>query len=174
MIPVHWRQRLFYAAASIFVVLHTVTLLIGPMPDSVLKVALLGVLHPYAAPLRLTSTWDFYAPGIGFGTQFRYTVEDGAGQNHTFIPSANISWFDPKYWWSSEWYKTVVKYPEDYAEVAGTLLCHEHAALKPVAVTLIQVQQKGFSFTDQLDGKHPVDPEFFDEETVGRVQCQPQ
>jgi hypothetical protein len=172
MFPARWRKRLFYTAASLFVVLHTVTLLVGPMPDSVLKTGLLDVLHPYAAPLRLTSTWDFYAPGIGFGTQFRYTVEDSGGENHTYIPAANISGFDPLYWWSSEWYKTVVKYPDDYANIAGALLCKEHASLRPVAITLTHIQQKAFSITDQLDGKHPIDPEFFEENIIERVECQ--
>jgi hypothetical protein len=172
MVWVQWRKRLFYAAASAFVVVHCATLLTGPMPDSVMKTGLLRVLHPYAAPLRLTSTWDFYAPGIGYGTQFRYTVEDSAGQGHTFAPADTISWFDPLYWWSSEWYKSVAKYPEDYATMAGLLLCREHESLRPVAVTLTAVQQKAFSVDDQKAGKRPTDPEFFDENTIERVECQ--
>jgi hypothetical protein len=173
MIPVRWRARLVYTAMSAFIVLHTVTLLITPMPDNAMKKAVLSFLHPYVAPFRLNNTWDFYAPGIGYGTQFRYTVEDSAGQHHTFTPAAEISWFNPRYWWSSEWYKSVVKWPDDYAVVAGTLLCKEHAALRPVAVTLTHVQQLAFATTDQLDGKHPMDPEFVEENTIGRIECQP-
>lgn len=172
MLPTRWRQRLIYTAISAFVVLHVATLLITPMPDSALKTAALGVLHPYTALFRLANTWDFYAPGIGYGTQFRYTVEDGAGQSHTFIPAEEISSFDPLYWWSSEWYKSVAKYPQDFASVAGAALCRKHASLQPVAVTLTQVEQQAFGINDQLEGKHPTDPEFFEENTIERVECQ--
>lgn len=173
MIPVGWRARLIYTAMSAFIVLHTVTLLITPMPDSVMKQTLLSVLHPYVASFRLNNTWDFYAPGIGYGTWFRYTVEDGAGASHTFTPAAEIGWLNPRYWWSSEWYKSVAKWPDDYAGIAGALLCQEHADLHPVAITLTQVQQKPFATTDQLDGKHPLDPEFIEENTIERIECQP-
>jgi hypothetical protein len=172
MIPVRWRARLVYTAMSAFIVLHTVTLVTTPMPDSALKETVLSFLHPYVAPLRLNNTWDFYAPGIGYGTWFRYTVEDGAGQSHTFTPAAGIGWLNPRYWWSSEWYKAVARWPEDYASVAGALLCREHADLHPVAVTLTQIEQKPFGVNDQMDGKHPLDPEFFDENTIERVECQ--
>ena len=60
---------------------------------------------------------------------------------------------------------------EDFADAAVASICKEHADLKPVVVTLVDVTQKDFSPEDQLNGKSPLDPEFLEEQEMDPIRC---
>jgi hypothetical protein len=98
-------------------------------------------------------------------------IEDGAGKRHAFTPDEALSRFHPNSIWLRDRYKTVMRDPETYAEAAVAAICREHAALQPVSVMLIQVEQNEFSPTDQLAGKHPLDPEFVSVTELSAMPC---
>jgi hypothetical protein len=171
MISKPWRQRLTYAAMSLFLAWHTLALVVAPVPDSEMKRSLRRLLGPYLTLFRLSNTWDFYAPNVGLGQQFRYLVEDGSGNRHTFIPTNDFGWFQPHYWWFRAWHNTIIDSPDDYGDLAAALFCKEHAALDPISITLVQVLQKDFVEKDQLAGRHPMDAEFVTENILKHVRC---
>ena len=172
MISKPWRERLTYVAMSAFVGWHTLAMVIAPAPDSsVIVQSVRGLFQPYLTLFRLDNLWDFFAPTVGKGSQFRYIVEDGAGNRHTFVPAADLSWFHPGYFWFRSWYYAIIETPELYADSAAALLCRKHAALHPISITLLEIQEGDFTRDDQLDGKHPMDPEFITVNTLKRATC---
>lgn len=172
MIAKPWRDRLTYFAMSAFVAWHTVAIMVAPAPDDGVAVqSLRAVFQPYLSLFRLDNLWDFFAPTVGKGTQFRYIIEDSTGERHTFVPVESLSWFHPSYFWFRSWYYAVIENPETHADTAAALLCHEHAALHPVWITLLGIDEGDFAPDDLLSGKHPMDPEFVKVNTLKRVKC---
>jgi hypothetical protein len=143
----------------------------APAPDSDLKRSLVRVLHPYLTLFKLGNTWDFYAPNVGYGQQFRYFVEDAAGQQHAFAPTEAWGWANPRYWWYTAWFNVIIDSADDQGELAISLLCKTHATLNPVSITLIQVLQKDFAAEDRLNSKSPMDDEFVTVNILKRGAC---
>jgi hypothetical protein len=167
-----WRERLLYLAMSVFVVWHTLAIVVAPAPDSSVMVqSLRRLLHPYLSLFRLDNKWDFYAPNIGKGHQFRYIVEDAAGTSRTFMPTDDLNPYHPMHWWFRAWYDAIIDQPDVYGDAAAARLCRQHAALQPVAVTLLSLEEKDFSPADHLSGKHPLDSDFVTVNTLKRVKC---
>jgi hypothetical protein len=172
MISKRWRERLTYTAMSVFVAWHTLALVVAPAPDSsAMARSFRRLLQPYLTLFRLDNRWDFYAPEVGNGRQFRYDIEDASANRHSFVPTGELSWFHPDYWWFRAWYDVVTDYPETYADHFAALLCRMHAALQPVSITLLTLQVGDFSPQDHLDGKHPLDSEFVTVTTLKHVVC---
>ncbi len=166
------RNRLLYLAASAFVAWHTLAIFVAPMPnDSPLAQSLRSVLQPYLTLFMLDNKWNFYSPNVGAGEQFRYVVEDAAGNTRTFSPIEEVSWWHPSYWWFKAWHIAIANAPDVHGASVAALLCEKHASLKPVAITLLYVLQKDFLPADYLAGKNPLDPEFIEVTTLERVKC---
>jgi hypothetical protein len=68
-------------------------------------------------------------------------------------------------------FRQMLEEPERYGDIVGAALCKEHAELKPISVTLIEVEQKDFEREDRRAGKSPFDLEFLDTKMVKTVQC---
>lgn len=161
MISKQWRHRLIYAAMSIFLGWHTLAMVIAPAPEqSDLVRSLRGMLQPYLSFFKLDNHWDFFAPNIGGNSVFRYVLKDSTGVDHTFTPMRNWSWFSPTSLWFHDWYDALMDEPEVYGDIFATLLCREHADLRPVSIVLQAVEEQEFWPEDLLKGKHPIDPEF--------------
>ena len=172
MISKHWRERLIYTAMSVFVAWHTLALVVAPAPDSsAIAQSFRGLLHRYLTLFRLDNRWDFYAPEAGKGRQFRYEIEDASGSRHSFVPTDDLSWFHPEFWWFRAWYDAVMDYPDNYADLFAGVLCEKHAALRPISITLLMFQVEDFTPKDHLSGKHPLDPEFVGVTTLKQVKC---
>ena len=172
MISKQWCERLIYTALSVFVAWHTLAIVVAPAPDgSVTVQSLRRLLHPYLTLFRLDNKWDFYAPNVGKGHQFRYVIEDVAGTRHTFLPTDDLSWFHPSHWWFRAWYDAIAESPDVHGDSIAARLCRQHAALRPVAITLLNLEEKDFLPADHLSGKHPLDSEFVTVHTLKRVRC---
>jgi len=172
MIVSRWRERLTSVAISAFLVWHTLALVVAPAPDGSLLIgSARAVLQPYLTLLRLDNTWDFFAPSVGTGDQFRYAVEDASGVFHTYAPLDELNWFHPAWFWFRSWHYSIIDNPDLYADAAAISFCRKHAALHPVSVVLLDYQEKAFTRDDYLGGKRPTDPEFFIVNTVKRVKC---
>lgn len=166
-----WRQRLTYAAMSIFVGWHTFAIIVAPAPDSVATESLRVLLQPYLSLLRLDNQWDFFAPNVGEGSRLRYIIEDKDGQRHSFQPAEQLSWFHPNYFWVRAWYYAIMDDPDLYADAAAVRFCKEQAALHPVAITLLEYQEERFTQDDLFNGKSRTDLEFFTVNTIKYVKC---
>jgi hypothetical protein len=167
------RSPLAYAAMSALLVWHCIAMVVASAPDSLLTHSARALFNPYLTLLRLDNNWGFFAPEVPIGYQFRYAIEDAAGRRHDFTPDEALSRFHPNSIWLRDRYKTIMQEPEVYAEAAAAAICREHAALRPVAVTLIEVEQKEFWPEDRLNGKHPLDPEFVNVTELKTVPCPP-
>jgi hypothetical protein len=167
------RQRPFlaYAAMSLLVVWHTLAMIIAVSPDSVLTQAVRPLFDPYLTLFNLDNYWGFFAPHVGMGYQFRYVVEDAAGQQHVFIPTDKLSRFNPNSIWLRDRYRDVIDSAEMYGDVTVAELCREHTALRPVAITLLEAEEKEFGPMDRRLGKDPLDPEFITVHTFRTIRC---
>ena len=166
------RERLAYAAMSLLIVWHTTAMVIESAPDSAATRAVRHIFQPYLTLLGMENNWGFFAPNVHVGTQFRYVVEDAAGKRSSFTPGDQLSRFHPISIWFKDRYKSIMDYPDAYGDAAAASLCQEHAALHPVAVTLLKVEQKGYWPEDRLAGKHLLDPDLVDVQILKTVQCQ--
>jgi hypothetical protein len=167
-----WRDRLIYAAASLFLAWHTVAIMLAPVPpnNEVVR-AFRTLFHPYLTLLGLDATWDFFSP-IGGSDQFRYRIEGADGNEYTFTPIAEVNWLIPVHRWNERMYEEIIRNPEIYGHYYARFFCHKHAALRPVAISLIDVQEQDFWPEDFLRGKDRVkDPDYFAENTLLRVAC---
>src|SRR5258705_4518453 len=153
-----WQKRLIYVGLSLFLAWHTVAIAIAPAPDgSEAAQSLRAVFDPYLTLFRLNNKWDFYAPNIGKGHQLRYVIEDAAAQRHTFVPADELGWYSPIYWWVRAWYDAIIESPQDHGDTVASLFCRKHAALRPVWITLLKLDEEEFSPADQLTGTQPLD-----------------
>jgi len=151
---------------------HTLAVVVAPAPDNSVTVqALRFLLHPYLTLFRLDNPWNFYAPIVAKGHQFRYMIEDIAGKRRTFVPTEELYTFHPSFWWFRAWYDAILDSPEIYGDSVAALLCRKHASLHPISITLLKIEQEDFSPMDQLGGKHPMDSEFVTVSTLRRVAC---
>ena len=166
-----WRERLTYLAMSLFIVWHTIALVVAPAPKSFVTQSLRVVLQPYLTLFWLDNSWDFFAPDIGKGYKFRYVIEDSAGKSYAFVPIDEISWYHPMYRRIVYWFNAIIEDPDTYADRAAALFCRKHASLRPVSISLIQVQELEFTPEDYLSGKLPSDPEFVTETTLKHEIC---
>ena len=162
---------LAYVAMSLLIVWHVFAMVVGASSDISFADTPRSLLHAYLTVFRLDNHWGFFAPNVGTGTQFSYIVEDAAGARQTFVPAEKLSRFHPTSIWDRDRYKMVMDYPQTYGDAAVTSLCREHAALKPVSITLQEMTQKNFWPADHLNGKQPFDPEFVDVRTLATIPC---
>jgi hypothetical protein len=176
MISNVFRERLVYTAMSVFVVWHTVAIVLAPgSENSVMAQGLRAVLQPYLTLFCLDNSWDFFAPSVDMprtSRQFAYVIEDKAGAKRFFMPESEFSGIrGPNYFWFRGWYSAIVDNSEDYADVAADHYCRRHASLHPVSITLVSLQEKEFTRADFLAGKQRWDPELITAKTIKNVKC---
>jgi len=172
------RERLAYAAMSLFVAWHTIAMVAAPAPGtSDLITGLRTVFNPYLHVFRLDNEWNFFAPDINEegldapGVSLRYVIKDAAGNLHRFDPDTGLNWFRPSSIWFRTWYLALLDNPEDFGEAFATLFCHEHAELHPVTITFFEVAQQKYGPLDRLSGKQRMDPEFVKVVPVKSLEC---
>lgn len=158
---------------SLFLVWHSLAIIVAPAPYSVSAQGLRSLLQPYLSLLRLDNIWSFYAPDPGSmrTSQLRYVIEDKTGNKLTFIPETEFSGFNPSFFWFRNYYNAIGDYPESYADIAAGVYCRKHASLHPVSITLLEIEEEEFTQSDFLAGKQRWDPEFVTMKTIKRVEC---
>ncbi|HMK70685.1 MAG TPA: hypothetical protein VK442_06915 [Xanthobacteraceae bacterium] len=167
-----WRERLTYAAMSLFVAWHTLAMVVAPATGTTdVMRGLRVVLQPYLDLFELDNDWDFFAPEVGKDSILRYVIKDAAGVEHSFDTDANLNWFQPSSIWFRAWYLAVVNSPDDFAEEFAALFCREHAELHPVAIAFFEVEEKDYGPLDRLRGKRPKDAEFVTVTEVKSFEC---
>ncbi len=167
-----WRERVAYAAMSLFVAWHTLAMIVAPAPDtSDLIRGLRVVFEPYLDFFGLDNAWNFFAPGVKNDPILRYVIKDDASVDHSFDPTADLNWFHPSYIWFRAWYLAVLANPDDLGDEFAALFCRKHAELHPVVITLLSVEQQDYGPQDRLSGKQPLDSEFLKATRVKSFEC---
>lgn len=147
------------------------SMVIAPAPENNATLQSLRPLFlPYWSLFRLQNTWGFFE-NINRSAQFRYVIEDAEGKEHTFVPVDEFNWYHPRYSWFERTYWAIMENPELYVDYFAAFFCRQHAALKPVAITLQLVRENEFQPEDQLRGHKPLDPEFVTVDTLLHDAC---
>src|SRR5262249_38256412 len=132
------RHRFLYAVGSLFIAWHLVAMLLAPLPDrNDIVRSFRGLFQPYLSFLGLDTTWNFFSP-IGMGHQFRYTIEDADGKEHTFAPIEDVNWLLPERRWYERAFTELMNDPETFGSYFAALYCRKHASLKPVSILLVE------------------------------------
>lgn len=171
MIWKKWRERLAYAAMSVFVAWHSLAMAIAPAPDSDVTATLRIALQPYLTFFRLDNQWDFFAPTVGEGSRLRYDIQDRTGKTHIFLPATELSWLHPNFLWFRSWYYRIMDDPDRFGDDAAARLCRKHASLQPLAITFYEIEEEKFTREDYLAGKNRTDPEFFTVKMLRGIRC---
>jgi len=170
-----WRERLIFVAMSVFIAWHTLAIVIAPMSSrSMTAQGLRAVLQPYLTLFRLDNTWDFFSPTANnpfTSRQLAYLIEDKSGKKQFLMPESEYSGLEPRYFWFRSWHFAIIDGPNDYADIAAAFYCKKHAALHPVAITLLALQGKEFTLSDFLAGKPRWGPEFVVAQTIKHAKC---
>ena len=167
-----WRERLTYSAMSLFLGWHTIATILAPVPEkNVIVQAFRNVYQPYLTLTGIDTTWDFFSP-LSSSYQFRYTIQDAAGNEHTFTPIQEVSWLTPNHRWDERIFATLISTPTLIGDYFTKSFCREHASLRPVAVTLLYLEEKEFWPQDYLLGKQrTTDPANFTLYPLLRAAC---
>jgi len=171
MISRQWRARLTYVAISVFLAWHTIAILLAPVPNNNVTVAGFRYLfQPYLTFIGLDNSWDFFSP-LGVGYQFRYVIADAAGNEHTFVPIEQFTWFLPSHRWHEKIYGQIVAEPEVYGDYFAAAFCRKHAALNPVSIRLVALEEAVFVPEDYLSGQNRWGDEFASVSTLKQFAC---
>lgn len=176
MIAKQWRARLTYLIMSLFVTWHTIAIILAPfqhLQQSATAPSFQFLVQAYHTLLRLENTWSFFAP-VSRSHQFRYVIEDVAGDKHAFAPVTEFKWFHPRYSWFERAYWGIMTKPELYSDYFADFFCRKHVALNPVSITLQEIQEEDFQPEDHLNGRHPLDPDYVTENNLKQVACSQQ
>jgi predicted DCC family thiol-disulfide oxidoreductase YuxK len=172
MVSKKWRGRSLYTVASLFLAWHTVSTMLAPLPDkNAIVHAFRTVFQPYLTLTGTDTTWDFFSP-LSSSYEFRYVIEDAAGNQHTFTPIADVSWLTPNHRWDERIFATLISTPTLIGGYFANEFCREHAALKPVAVTMLYLEEKEFWPQDYFLGKQrTTDPANYNLYPLLRAGC---
>jgi hypothetical protein len=167
-----WRDRLIYLAASLFLAWHTIAMMLTPVPaQNVIVQAFRNLFHPYVTLLGIDANWNFFSP-IGASYQWRYVIEDADGNKHTFKPITEINWLSPAHRWYEKILQEPMISPDLYGDYFAKFFCRKQAALRPVAITLVAVEEGEFRPQDYLlDKNRTTDAEYLTETPVLRALC---
>jgi hypothetical protein len=168
-----WRERLTYAAMSLFVGWHSFIMLVAPNSSQTAE-AIRAVVQPYLSFFRLESTWAFFAPSVGKHSQFRYVIEDSSGKEHVFVPVLELNRLLPSDFWIRNSYYGLIESPGNFGQFFAAKFCRKHAALHPTSITLQAIQEQDFWPDDYLRGMNPLDPEFVKVDTLSWAPCEDQ
>ncbi len=173
--PPLWRKRLTYLAMSLLVGWHTFAMLVAPTPDSsAMLQSFRYLLQPYLSLFRLDNAWNFFAPHVGKHAQFRYVIEDRAGRTHTYVAADEFNGSLPRYvlWREFKYlFDGIMEAPQVRGELVAARLCHRHAALDPVSISLLSVQEQQFWPEHYLRGKRPLDPDYVSVSILKGLAC---
>jgi hypothetical protein len=164
-------NRLLYAMGSLLLAWHTVAMMLAPVPDrNTIVQSFRYLFQPYLSFFGLDTTWDFFSP-IGTGHQFRYTIEDAEGKEHTFTPIADVNWLLPERRWYERAFTELMNDPETYGNYFAALYCRKHASLRPVSILLFEMQEERFWPKDHMSGKRPYNPPYVVPNPLMRADC---
>jgi hypothetical protein len=160
---------------SLFVVWHTLAILVAPTPTgSGMVQSLRAVVQPYISFFRLDNQWSFFAPKVGRQGEFRYVVEASDGKRHVFIPSEEPRESISHYFMWREWkyfYDKLMDTADARAYLIAGLFCKKHASLNPVSISLLRTQELDFSQDDYLQGYRPGDARFINLVSLANIDC---
>jgi len=168
------RRRPAYLAMSLLAGWHCLAMVVAAAPNSSAPAQSLRLLlQPYLSLFNLDTSWNFFAPA-GQRAQFRYVVEDAAGNKHIFAPAEELRLSLPGYVWQREFtylYDRIMEAPQTRGSGVGALLCRKHAALEPRSVTLLELREQDVRPEDKWHGNRPPDPELTGVNTLISVDC---
>lgn len=158
------RQKILYFLASVFLLWHSLALIIGPAPQSYIRDNLYSIYEPYLSLFRLNNAWAFYAPEPDLGGVLNYKVITKDGNAHDFdIYADQLDKWSTSYFRYNAFFNNIELESDEYLSYRQSYtqyLCRKHRALSPQSIVLIRVAQTPLSYEDYINGAQPLDPNF--------------
>ncbi len=159
-------------AASLFLIWHSLVIVIGPAPGSYLLGRVYRVFDPYLSFFHLENYWAFFAPNPASGNLLRYAVRDEYGQQHIFKLTEDHRRSEPAYLRHTTFYTAISDHKDPgYTASAARYLCQRHAGLKPASIVFITGQQLRLPRQAWLDGKRPLDDDYMEVVYQDPISC---
>ena len=88
------RRKTIITVQSLFLLWHSLALVVGPAPGSYSMGKVYPIFKPYLQFLQIDTTWGFFSPEPGTGIVLRYDVEDSSGREYYFkpFPTLTLKW----------------------------------------------------------------------------------
>ena len=165
-------KTLKLVAASVFVVWHTLAIVLAPAPASAAVLALYRFTRPYVHFFNLNNQWKYFVR-IGYGGNVDYAVDGAEGEKARFTmppqyDHRNLAYFQ-YFHIQNELFGG--NPPQDLLKDLAHYYCRKHAVLNPRRVEFILRIQKEIKPDDFAKGFSPSDATFVREATLAPVEC---
>lgn len=165
--------RWWLPTLSVFLLWHSVALLIGPMPSSYLMERVYPIFRPYMQTLHLTNPWGFFAPNPSAGRFIRYSVIDAQGRSHAFPFTEVIPRSDPTYLSLEKMSSVMDKNKPSLLASVAQRLCRQHAALQPVRIEFTRMQLRRLTTEEFERGARALDEARLKPVALPTQDCRP-
>ncbi len=166
-------RALLWVLASLFVVWHSLVLIVTPAPSSYLQKIFQDLSWPYVRFFQLESGWGFFAPEPVRGKQLRYVVLNARHQSQEYRLTESLQRSSPSYLRYTTLFGNIHPGRPALMKSAAQYLCRRHAGDSPRSITFIVRHQLLITPEEYETGKRSLTPEFIRIETLPPVPCQP-
>lgn len=167
------RRRIIVVTQSLFLLWHSLALVVGPAPGSYSMGKIYPAFKPYLEFLQMDNSWGFFSPEPGPGIVLRYDIEDTSGREYHFKPFEGTDRTG-----SIGLRRSALGYrlslDDSFKESFARLLCRKHANLASVKVRLILIRQKLLSPEAYASGHRPLDEDFIRADPSEPYACGPE
>lgn len=160
-----------YVLASLFLVWHTLALVIGPAPGSDLMSRIYPVFVPYLDGFNLNNQWGFFAPDPHAGSLLRYGLETTGGERRALHLTEDLSRGDAGFLRYSSLYLTLARQREPFLQAASNYLCRRHEAEQPLAIQFFAGHQLRLGPEQYRAGARPLQDEYVSVEYFEPIAC---
>lgn len=160
-----------YVLASLFLIWHTLALVIGPAPGSELMSKIYPAFVPYLNGFNLNNQWGFFAPDPHAGSLLRYGLETRDGERQVFHLTENLGREDADFLRYTSLYLTLIRQPQSYMKAAAKYLCRRHRALKPLAIQFFAGHQLRIGPEQFVAGSRPLQDDYMSVEYFEPIAC---
>lgn len=169
--PLPFRPVL-YLLASLFLVWHTLALVIGPAPGSSLMGHIYPAFVPWLNSLNLNNQWGFFAPDPHAGSLPRYIVESADGGEQVVRLSETLQRSDAGFLRYSSLYLSLARQREPYLQAAAQYLCRQHRAQVPIAIHFFVGHQLRVGPEQYREGARPLQDDYMTVEYFEPIACE--
>lgn len=164
-------RALLWVLASLFLVWHSLVLVVTPAPSSYLQKIFQDLSWPYVRFFQLESGWGFFAPEPVRGKQLRYVVLDARNRRQEYRLTESLQRLSPSYLRYTTLYGNIHPGRPGLMKSAARYLCRRHAGDLPRSITFIVRHQLLITPEEYEAGKRSLTPEFIRTETLQPISC---
>lgn len=166
-----FKNRFLYLIASIFIVWHSLAIIIGPAPGSYLMSKVYPIFKPYLIAFHINNEWGFFAPDPAKGSLLRYIIVDDKNQEHVFKLTENLRRNGHGFLRYTSLYLTIARNNENFVVSAANYLCAKHNDINSKQIQFFMGHQQAITPDEFIAGHRPLDDKYMSVEYLPSLSC---